>query len=391
MPKQGLDSHRETIQLRISACFLVSAFCVLLTGCSTSHIDTARVHYYQRDFEAAKTALTEVPVGDKNEVLALMEGGMISHTCGDYEASTEIWLTATEKIKSLDFVSVSEGASSLLINDNTQTYSGAPFERSLLHAFTAQNYFARELWQDAAVEARLITDGLASLNEFPDDPYSHYIAGLAFEMMRNSSGARIEYEKANELAQNLSIGEQSGSLAPASTNLTAATQPPPGNELICLISIGRAPVNGRYPRENRTWGPSPYAEILSDGKVLGRSYTLNTTAHLLAATQKRIAVIKTAKTATRIVLKESIASAVSDNNALLGEILRLILYALETPDLRGWSTLPMWLQVARVPCAEDLKECTVVFRNANGTELARQNLAAPKAHDNKRITLIRIW
>jgi len=371
----------------------VSAFVVLASGCSTSRLGAARENYYLHNFDRATESLTEIPDDDRNQVLALMERGMIRHTSGDYKGANTDWLEANEQIGKLDYFSVSEGTTSLIINDTTQTYTGAPFERSLLHAFTAKNYFALAQWHEAAVESRLIADGLEALNGFPDDPYSRYVCGLGFELIRDYSGAALEYRKADALAKHLTIDAATGHISPATTNLAIkAKAPKQAAELICLVSLGRAPTPERRPRSNATWGNRPYVEILHNGRTLGRSYTLNTTGRLLAATQKRIAAIKTAKTATRIVLKESIANAVSEQNAFLGEILRLILYAIEVPDSRSWETLPMWLQVARVPCPRDLETYTVVFRNTAGKELKREVITNPITNrDDKFVSFVRAW
>ncbi len=367
------------------AAFLVALAPLLVAGCSTARLGTARAQYYRGNYDQAAETLEDLATDDRNMVLALMERGMIHHTRGDYAGSNADWIDAAAQIEKLDYLSVSEGATSLIINDATQTYTGAPYERSLLHAFTAKNYFALSLWHEAAVEARLIADGLADLNGFPDDPYSRYVAGVAFEMIRDFSGAKIEYSKANELTKHLAIDGQSGRIAQA--DATAATHHPPPAELVCLIGIGNAPTPNVTPRSNARWGKKPYVEVLCNGSVLGRSHTLSTTASLLTATQRRIAALKAAKTATRIVLKETIAAAVSEQNSFLGEVLRLILYALEAPDTRGWETLPMWLQVARVPCPTEPSEVTLVFRSAAGVEVSRQRLTPPFAKRDSKIVI----
>ena len=62
----------------------------------------------------------------------------------------------------------------------------------------------------------------------------------------------------------------------------------------------------------------------------------------------------------------------------LAEIVRLVLIGLlEQPDLRGWQTLPRWLQVARVPCPPDLYQFDVVLRNRVGQEIARHHISHP--------------
>ncbi len=391
------DENRPVAFGRAAFPFLLSALlalsALLLTGCATSRLGVARKDFYQHNFDAAAEALAEIPENDRNYVLDLMERGMIHHTAGDYRAANTDWIQANERIKALDYLSVSEKTASLVINDAVETYTGAPFERSLMHAFTAKNYFALAQWNEAGVEARLIADGLQALNGFPDDPYSRYVSALGFELIRDFSGAKLEYSRANALVKHLDIDQQSGHITVASTNLLKRTKVPTNSgELICLVALGRTPTVRRNPRSNITWGNHPYVEILHKERYLGRSYTLNTTASLLAATQRRIAAIKAAKTATRIVLKESISHAVAEHDAFLGEVLRIILYAFETPDTRGWETLPMWLQVARVPCPKDLDEFTVVFHSAAGRELKRETITAPiTKRDDKHVAFIRAW
>ncbi len=363
---------------------------ILASGCSTSLISRGRDDFFAGRMDDAVNSLTEAGSDSQNAILALMERGMAHHIRGDYKLSNSDWIDAHERITKLDYLSISEGAASLIINDATKTYTGAPYERSLLHSYTALNFFAMKQWHEAGVEARLIADGLENLNDFPDDPFSRYIAGLAFEMIRDYSGAKLEYSQANALTKHLFIDEQYGRMAPSSSNQVVAlpTQKPGEEELICLIGIGSSPVASGRGRFNRRWGSSPYVEVVHNNTVLGRSYTLTTTAQLWQATQNRIAAIQAAKTVTRIVLKESIANAVAEHNTFLGEILRLVLYALEVPDTRGWATLPMWLQAARVPCPANPGPITLVYRNSAGVEMARRKFTAPFPHrDRKNICL----
>ena len=54
-------------------------------------------------------------------------------------------------------------------------------------------------------------------------------------------------------------------------------------------------------------------------------------------------------------------------------------YALEMPDTRRWETLPLWLQVARVPCPPDLSAFDVVYRGKGGNVVTRQTIERPLA------------
>jgi len=379
--------------LRLATVVLLA---VALGGCVSSGVDQARRQFYAGRLSEAGESLAELDDDDgKDRVLLLMERGMIKHTDGDHASAVRDWLDAITRIQQLDYVSLSEKTASMVINDRTETYTGRPYERALLHAFIAKSYFALGQWREAAVEARLIADGFENLNDFPDDAYSRYIAGLAFELIRDLNGSRIEYGRADELTPLLRINPASGNIAPTNTPRADIPRTIGSHELICLISIGRTPPYpaSRQSIHNTNWGLNPYAEIIHDGKILGRSYTLNTTGNLAALTEKRIAAIKAAKTVTRLVIKDSIADAVADNNLLLGEVLRLLLFALEMPDTRQWETLPQWLQVARVPCPPDLDTAEVVLRNASGRILRRATItgASLTRSGDKTITILRVW
>ena len=391
----GMSNRRGRRHLAGTQMVGLCLFALCLAGCASPGINQARKQFYAGQLTEANAALAESDTGGgKDRVLVLMERGMIHHTAGEHAAATRDWLDAAGHIRQLDYVRLSEKTASMVINDRTETYTGRPYERALLHAFTAKSYFALGLLREAAVEARLIVDGFENLNGFPDDAYTRYIAGLAFEMIRDFNGSRIEYTQADKLTPAIHIDPASGRIAPAGDSVRQPSSATGGHELVCLITIGRTPA---YPAQsanafNTGWGLYPYAEIRQNGTPLGRSYTLNTTGNLATLTQKRIAAIKAAKTVTRIVIKDSIADAVAENNPLLGEVMRLLLFALEMPDTRQWQTLPHWLQVARVPYSPENGSLEIVFRNASGRILRRTPLAAPPVRgDNKHIAILRVW
>jgi len=93
--------------------------------------------------------------------------------------------------------------------------------------------------------------------------------------------------------------------------------------------------------------------------------------------KKRLAVLQAAKDITRVTVKEIISESVESQNQVLGSITRLILFSLEQPDTRCWETLPLWLEVARVPCPANLKSYKVVFKSSNGVTLKSKIIEAP--------------
>ena len=347
--------------------------CLLaLTGCASMRLNSARDAFYAGDLSRAASDLEKPPSTSQDEVLFLMERGMVLQARQDYKASVMDFLHAQEKAEELDYLSVTKTTASFLTNDRMLAYRGEPFERTLLHAFAANNYLAMAMWDDAAVEGRNVIDRLEHLNGFPDDPYSRYMAAFCLELQGDSEGAAFQYKAVSQQVKTPPIDERTGRFGPT---------PPKAEEreLVCFVGIGRAPTEDGYGIYTAAWGPSPYAEIYDGDRLLGRSYTLDTTYRLANETEKRLATLKVVKTVSRIVVKEVIAESVSRKNEALGALLWLVLFSTEGPDTRRWETLPGWLQVARVPCPADLTQYRVVFRSTNGAVLRQKTVQVPLA------------
>jgi hypothetical protein len=357
----------------------------LVAGCA-SPLDSARSDFYAGRLDSAEKSLAESPVPDVDRVLFLMERGMVRQARGDYAQSSRDFIDAADELEVLETYSVTQGAASLVVNDTVQAFQGAPFERALLHAFTAKNHLAQGLWDNGAVEARRIIDTLAprQRGDYPEDAYSRYMAGLCLEMIDDRSNASIQYRRASELSSEVSVDDR-GWLAIKTTNPVARGSNPwptpasgAGHELVCFTLAGRGPSAWDTANGYHTASGPVYAEIHSGGKVLGRSYVLADTARLAFLTDQLAAATRAAKAATRIYIKDQIADAVEQNNDALGELVRFILLGvLEQPDQRRWETLPRWLGVARVACPPNLREFDVVFKTEAGSPQGSVHVTQP--------------
>jgi len=95
-----------------------------------------------------------------NQLLYLLEGGMILHCRGAREQSNEILAQADgliRKDRERAVVSLSQGTAqlgSLLVNEKTIPYRGAPFEQVLVQTFKATNYLFLQDNEGARVEIR---------------------------------------------------------------------------------------------------------------------------------------------------------------------------------------------------------------------------------------------
>lgn len=350
---------------------------LLTTGCGTPSLDRARGAYRTGNYAGAAHILEDAEPSRPDRVLFHMERGTIRQANQEYPASTEDYLAAHDLIEDMTAIRVSEDTASMVVNDTVQAYRGEPYERTLLHAFTAKNHLALGLWENAAVEARriLLTLRPEILGDYPDDAYSRYMAGFCLDLVGDLSNARLQYRKADELSAAVDI-------EPATGRLSLPGEPPPvpgpgEAELVCFVLLGNIPSDGQL----RTDPPPPrgsYAELYAGDRKLGRSFPLANTIDLAFTTLQKNAVRELAKTVTRIAAKEGIASAIEQENEALGELVRFVLiWMLERPDDRRWSTLPESLQVARVPCPPDLDAFDVVIRSPAGTALRTLRVATP--------------
>ncbi len=367
-------------------CGAVLVVCLtgFLVGCASPPLKTARANFYAGRFEQANTNLATIPTGDKDEILYLMERGMIRQNLGQYDSSALDWRRAGDLDAKQETYSVFQGTSSLIVNDRTLSFRGMPFERTLMYAFLAKDYLALSNWDYAAICARNIIKKLENLDGFPDIAYGRYMAGFCLELINDEGNAAIQYRAAARLlTNNVMIDALSGDILPG-TNVVHAMAPiakaalrTEPAELVCFIGMGRMPAGEIYGDFYSQF--PPYAEIYANDEYLGRSYPFANTAALMGASQRRLAAIQLAKDATRIATKVAISETVKQQNDALGALVYLALFAMEAPDTRCWETLPLWLEIARVPCPADVKYFTVVFKSAHGVTLGSKVIAAPFA------------
>ncbi|MEI6808805.1 MAG: hypothetical protein WCN95_08780 [bacterium] len=336
----------------------------------------ARSHFYASRFTQADQTLAEIKPDEKDAILLLMERGLIRQAMHRYESSTTDLLQAVERERYLTTHSATQTGASFLANDMTISYRGPPFERTLLHSFLAKNFLARGKWDDAAVEARNIIRNLQSLDGFPDDAYSRYMAGFCLELSRDYSNAALQYRCASNLVSGVSIDDQTGAIGPAG-RLKGKRTNNGATELVCFVGIGRSP-KGSMMYSGLPAIPQPaYAEIYFNGALAGRSYHFSNVSELLLKTLERKAAMQALKDVTRIVVKEVIADQIKQKNEGLGLIAEIAMLALDAPDDRRWESLPMWLQIARIPCPADLKSYDVVFKTSTGHVLRRMTITDP--------------
>lgn len=356
-----------------------------LAGCQTAPLDSARVRFQRGQVEAAAQALSTNEAAGKDRVLFWMERGTLRQAAADYPGSSRDFVAASDRLDELETYSLSKGAASLLVNDTVQDFKGVPYERTFLHAMTALNHYSEGRWDDAAVEARRILYTLDPVRRgnYPEDAFSRYVAGFAFEMTDDPSNAALQYRLAAARSEPVRVDDRTGrmELPPEPGAAETGVGPPPaarGTELVVFVLLGDNLIEPSQMAGSGRRGD--YAEIRMGDRVLGRSYPLADTVPLYSETARLEALRKAMKTGSRLVLKEILAETAEHYTGSedAGTLVRLILFGLlERRDLRRWETLPMSFQVARVPCPPDLEAFDVVIRSKFGGGIRTVSVRAP--------------
>ncbi|NTW48802.1 MAG: hypothetical protein HGB19_03555 [Chlorobiales bacterium] len=143
--------------------------------------------------------------GTKSDVLYNLEMGTLLHYAGKYEESNSNLFEAERRMDELFTKSITEQASSFLLNDNVLPYEGEDFEKVFVNLFLALNYACMDNFEDALVEARKVD---VKLNEFSrkydgkncykEDALVRYLMGAMYESGGELNDAYISYVKAYE-------------------------------------------------------------------------------------------------------------------------------------------------------------------------------------------------
>jgi len=162
--------------------------------------------YYGKYKDAARSLLPEVNKESKDQLLFMMECGLMLHAAGDYQNSNKVLLAASalsERIAK----SISKEALSLFLNDTVTNYRGEDFEVVLVHMYLGINFLMMKDADSARVEFKKVNDLLAEIEVLSGRAYKQnlmakYLTAIAFELIGDKDNdkndqqfAFIEYKQ----------------------------------------------------------------------------------------------------------------------------------------------------------------------------------------------------
>ncbi|MGQ7847883.1 hypothetical protein ACUNV4_25540 [Granulosicoccus sp. 3-233] len=318
---------------------------VLLQACATSGaLNVARDQFRHGSAREALQTLSEADVSRRDRLLLYLDRGLVAQAAGEFETSIAAFDSALRLVDELDYVSLRDQSSALLTSDWATRYSGEYSERLWIHTFQMLNFLLIDEPQGAAVEARRAAAVYEEHGEvLKQDVFTRALMALSFAAAGQNDSAGVEYRRLEEdfgtsLQQPLARDQSELVLFVASGFIEPKL---PGDLFI--------DINARisFPYYPESYSSPPVIRILDESESLPiiRSDTqlLRISSDSLAERGKRIA----ARQALRIAAKYSVSDAIAEQDALAGNIARLIFLAIEQADTRSWETLPAWLTLVR--------------------------------------------
>ena len=157
---------------------------------------------------------------EKDRVLYYLDNGSVLHYATKYIESNILFEDADQAMEELFTKSISNIATSYLLNDNALEYYGEVYENLYVNIFKALNYLELGKFDDAYVEIKRVNDKLNELNlkygemvdemnsaedqkvkiekkkiAFYDDALAEYLSYLVFRTDHERDDARISFEK----------------------------------------------------------------------------------------------------------------------------------------------------------------------------------------------------
>ncbi|MFP4151831.1 MAG: hypothetical protein ACLFSV_03250 [Alkalispirochaeta sp.] len=251
------------------------------------------------NYETAVTSLedeSDTLYGKRDGVLYYLDSGMLHFYNRDYRTSIERFQEAERLIEEYFTRSVSQAATSLLLNDNQIDYAGEDFEDIYLNVFNAVAFMQQEDYDAAFVEVRrmnnklnLLEDkyqGLAARYNQSDDAevemepgesrfynsaFGRYLSLIMYRGDGDYDGARIDWEQLET-----AFREQSNIYAHPNPFERDIIEPSDQARLSVLAFTGQAPIKRAVTLYVVTFNNRVdilYAEEGQEGDLIPEGYT----------------------------------------------------------------------------------------------------------------------
>lgn len=309
-----------------------------------------------------------------DQLIYLLDYAVSLQLSGQIEKSNRAFIQADKLSESLDYVSVSNMAGSLLFNEEMKQYKGDSFEKIFINAYLAMNFLQTNKLDDALVEARRINEKFKlyrqqEKKDFEMNSLGKYLSALAWEAAGQFDDAFIAYQEAEkidprnpyiyeDLLRTSKLARRQQAYQNLKNNHSISENQNWYNkqygEIVFIHQQGWGPRKDFLPTDYRFPMLFPYrsytqqSQLEIDGVDNYRSqivYDVETAA--IQTLNDDVAILMAKKIAGEIA-KQAVANKLSEKNELLGSLAYIAMRASDRADLRQWSTLPQSIQMVRV-------------------------------------------
>lgn len=364
-----------------------AAALLAFTSCvSTYNIKARGAHeaYHRGNYEDALVLINKVHPSGKDELLFLLDKGMILHAAGKFKESNKVLAEAEEVSDAFAGKYASQEVAATLWSEEARQYGGEKYERLLIPVIRMLNYIMMDQWDEALVEVRrlnLDSEKILGSQKELSNAFSIYLSAMVWEALGHINDALIAYSRLEHHKKNVPYYGHDISATRAPLGLS---NPLPAKnkiaweksrdyrkktgELIVIAEAGRSPEfeseyvsTGLFTLTMPTLNVYPTyfksAKVLIDGKDAGKTYTFyNIMDDIMGALkdrQKRSMIrkmikmpVQTALYAASIELMQSDETESQIAGAALA-ILAMSMAMTEKADERSWRTLPAQMQIGR--------------------------------------------
>ena len=197
------ENRSFALLLVVTSTFLVLAS---LLGCGISRELTATVDELNAkgEYTQARVYVEEhaKDYGKRNRLLYQLDRGMLAFSAGEFREAIQAFEEAEWIMDELYTISLSQEATTFLINDNTAPYRGEDFESVMVNLFLALSYANLSQLEEALVEARKVDSKLTAINlqysesqknGYQEDPFARLLMGILYEMGQSSDDLNNAY------------------------------------------------------------------------------------------------------------------------------------------------------------------------------------------------------
>jgi len=356
-----------------------------------------RAYFEQGQYEEAIDRFKKlVAREDNDQLLYLMDLGIVYHSAGRFQESIETFLKADKLAEIKDYTSLAQEAASVLLSDEVKPYKGEDFEKILINVYLAMDYTLSHQWDDALVECRKVNHKLDLMISQGGLPYKRnafakYLAATLFEARREWNDAFVDYREVFKwmrefaylgppllrVADKLKAVQEFEELKKKFPDVQKYRIGKEEGEIVLLVEQGRAPIKvpapefHLLPKFQRRPSFSDYVWIRDkDGSHRARSQPLfDIEGTAIRELEGRVAGI-VAKKVGGIVAKQIVAHQVAKHTKSqeLGVLTAIVLHSTDTADLRSWTTLPARLQLARIVVPAGRHDMVIDMVSTSGFE-----------------------